>query len=146
MPSPSAVLDTNTVLDWLVFGDPATRELARRIETGLLAWRATPAMRLEFERVLPRSALAAWAPDAERAAAAWDRHAQLQRDEPARGPLLCADPDDQVFIDLALQHRCTWLLSRDRALLRLARRAAAWGVEVLTPQAWLEQRSGSTPA
>jgi len=97
MTPPSAVLDTNTVLDWLVFRDPATDELARRIETGLLA----PGCR------------------------------------PARGPLACTDPDDQVFIDFALQHRCTWLVSRDRALLRLARRAAAWGVEVLTPQAWM---------
>ena len=137
MTSPSAVLDTNTVLDWLVFQDPSTEELARRIEAGHLAWRATPAMRREFERVLPRPSLARWVPDAARAAVAWDRHARLEPLEPPRGPLACADPDDQVFIDFALQHRCTWLVSRDRALLRLARRAAAWGVEVLTPQAWM---------
>jgi len=137
MTPPSAVLDTNTVLDWLVFRDPATDELARRIETGLLAWRATPAMRREFERVLPRPSLARWGPDPARAATAWDRLARLEALEPARGPLACTDPDDQVFIDFALQHRCTWLVSRDRALLRLARRAAAWGVEVLTPQAWM---------
>ena len=139
MPPPSAVLDTNTVLDWLVFRDPATAELARCIEAGRLGWRATPAMRLEFERVLPRPSLARWAPDAAHAATAWDRLARLEPFEPARGPLACTDPDDQVFIDFALQHRCTWLVSRDRALLRLARRAAAWGVEVLTPQAWLSR-------
>ena len=137
MTPPSVVLDTNTVLDWLLFRDPATHELARRIADGRLAWRATPAMRREFERVLPRPALARWAPDASRLAAAWDRHARLEAEEPARGPLACTDPDDQVFIDLALQRRCTWLVSRDRALLRLSRRAAAWGVVVLTPQAWL---------
>ena len=86
MPPPSAVLDTNTVLDWLVFRDPATAELARCIEAGRLAWRATPAMRLEFERVLPRPSLARWAPDAAHAATAWDRLARLEPFEPARQP------------------------------------------------------------
>ena len=39
-------------------------------------------------------------------------------------------------LDLALQlGRCT-LLSRDRAVLRLARRAAPWGVSILAPQRW----------
>ena len=40
MSPPSAVLDTNTVLDWLVFRDPATEQLSRHIEAGRLAWRA----------------------------------------------------------------------------------------------------------
>jgi hypothetical protein len=29
-----------------------------------------------------------------------------------------------------------WLLSRDRAVLKLARRLRAYGVEVLTPERW----------
>ena len=139
MPPPSAVLDTNTVLDWLVFRDPATAELARCIEAGRLAWRATPAMRLEFERVLPRPSLARWAPDVQMRPRPGTASRGSEPFEPARGPLACTDPDDQVFIDFALQHRCTWLVSRARAPPRLARRAAAWGVEVLTPQAWLSR-------
>lgn len=141
MPLDTVVLDTNTVLDWLVFRDPSTASLAARIESGELLWRATPAIRREFEQVLPRDCFVRWQPDAAAAAATWDRLACMDPSEPPPGRLLCSDPDDQVFIDLALHHRCTWLISRDRALLRLARRAEAWRVSVLTPMAWLSRQS-----
>jgi predicted nucleic acid-binding protein len=36
-------------------------------------------------------------------------------------PLRCADPDDQKFIDLAVQHKAQ-LLSKDRAVLCMAKR------------------------
>lgn len=139
MPLQTAVLDTNTVLDWLVFRNTWTLTLAARIESGALLWQATPAMRREFERVLPRDSFARWRPNPDTTAGAWDRLARLERTEPPAGPLRCTDPDDQVFIDLALHRRCTWLISRDRSLLRLARRAAAWQVGVLTPQAWQQR-------
>ena len=41
----------------------------------------------------------------------------------------CADPDDQKFIDLAVVHRAT-LLSKDRAVLCMAKRLHAQGVRV----------------
>lgn len=141
MPSafPSAVLDTNTVLDWLVFRDPAALVLAGEIEAGRVTWRASPWMGREFAQVLPREALRRWRPDPVLTAAAWSRHARIEPAEPPAGALNCSDPDDQVFIDLALHLRCTWLLTRDRALLKLARRAALWGVTVLRPIDWLSQ-------
>jgi len=52
-------------------------------------------------------------------------------------PLRCTDPDDQKFIDFAVAHRAAWLVSRDRAVLKLKRRAlAAHGVRILPPAAW----------
>ena len=48
----TAVLDTNIVLDLLVFKDPATTALRQRIETKEFRWIATTAMRDELERVL----------------------------------------------------------------------------------------------
>jgi predicted nucleic acid-binding protein len=139
----TAVLDTNAVLDWLVFRDPSTAALGAAIESGALVWRATPAMRREFDQVLPRESLARWRPDAAAAARAWDRLAHVDDAEPPSSRLRCTDPDDQVFIDLALHHACTWLISRDLALLRLARRAAAWQVSVLTPRVWLARAEAS---
>lgn len=136
---PGIVLDTNVALDWLLFGDPAALALGAAIASGQLAWRASPAMRREFEQVLVRPALAGWRPDADFAAAHWDAHALIVDEEPPTGPLACRDPDDQVFIDLALATRCRWLVSRDRALLTLARRARLWGVEILTPLVWSNQ-------
>ena len=69
---------------------------------------------------------------------AWERWAVCV--EPAvpslASPLRCTDPDDQKFLDLALQlGRCT-LLSRDRAVLKLARRAAPLGVTIQSPLHW----------
>ena len=58
----------------------------------------------------------------------------------------CSDPDDQKFIDLAVAAGARWLVTRDRAVLRLASRMRSAGVLVVTPQAWLAGRSaGSTP-
>lgn len=133
---PSLVLDTNTVLDWLVFRDPAVQGLVDLLQRGSITWIASPAMRVEFDHVLRRPALASWQPDESAASSAWSTWVRMEAADAPRGPLLCTDPDDQVFIDLALHRRCTWLVTRDRALLRLARRAAAWGVVVTTPQAW----------
>lgn len=133
---PRIVLDTNATLDWLLFRDPSSAGFGAAIAAGRLHWCVSPAMRQEFEQVLGRPALAGWRPDAAAAAAAWDRHAVCDASEPPRGPLLCRDPDDQVFIDLALHRRCTWLLTRDRALLALAKRARPWGVTILSPATW----------
>jgi predicted nucleic acid-binding protein len=42
-------------------------------------------------------------------------------------------PDDQKFIDLALLGGATWLVSRDKAVLKLARRCRAQAGLVVTP-------------
>ena len=46
------VLDTNVVLDLLVFDDPATPALQQALDDGALRWIATPVMREELARVL----------------------------------------------------------------------------------------------
>ena len=56
--------------------------------------------------------------------------------------LRCTDADDQMFIDLAVSHRARWLLSRDRAVLKLARRAAKQGVLIMPPEAWVPRSIG----
>jgi predicted nucleic acid-binding protein len=70
----------------------------------------------------------------------FDRFVQVVADPPpvalAR-PLHCTDPDDQKFIDLALSVPGSWLVSRDRAVLKLRRRAAlAAGVHIVRPDEW----------
>ncbi len=132
------VLDTNVVLDWLVFRDPSAAALGPALAQGRWCWHATAAMRAELEQVLTYEALSAWSPNAADVFAHWERWTRPV--DPAATPpaaqLRCSDPDDQKFVDLALQlGRCT-LLSRDRALLRLARRAAPWGVSILPPSRW----------
>ncbi|MES2090542.1 MAG: PIN domain-containing protein [Pseudomonadota bacterium] len=134
MTAPIIILDTNALLDWRVFKDPASLPLAAAIEAGRLRWLASPAMQTEWGHVWPRSALARWQADPALTTTVY-AHAHMV-DEPPRGPLRCKDPDDQVFIDLALHVGARWLLSKDAALLKLARKAKLQGVAVMTLQQW----------
>ena len=133
----AAVLDTQVVLDWLVFEDAGCAALAADIERGSLRWLATPAMLGEIDHVLDRGVASAWRPDRTAIRRAFERHGTLVEAPAAVAlPLRCTDPDDQMFIDLAQYVGARWLLSRDRALLALRRRAAARGIGVLRPADW----------
>lgn len=131
--STSVVLDTNVVLDWLVFGNASCATLATRLLSGEWRWLATQAMADELSAVLAYPALARWAPDADRVWHHWSTLAQIV-DAAAPCTLRCRDGDDQKFIDLAVAHRTRWLFSRDRDLLALAKKANAWGVTVQAPR------------
>lgn len=130
---PMIVLDTNAVLDWLLFADGGMTQIVHAIIDGQVQWIATQSMRDEFERVLAYPALAPRNPDAAAVLAAWDQHAQLQ-DVPAACALACSDADDQKFIDLAVAVKATWLISKDKALLALKRKALAHGVAICRPE------------
>jgi predicted nucleic acid-binding protein len=127
------VLDTNIVLDLLVFGDPRAQPIRDGMAAGALRWLATPAMRDELARVLAYPKLAQRVGfhrgNAEAVLADFDRHALLH-EAPAKAPVTCGDPDDQKFIDLAVAHRCA-LLSKDFEVLRMRKRLAALQVAVL---------------
>jgi predicted nucleic acid-binding protein len=133
---PKVVLDTNVLLDWLVFQDPSATPIATAVAAGSVSWLACAAMRAEFERILGATQLARWCPDAGRALACFDRYASLQPHPATLATLRCSDPADQVFMDLAVAHGCEWLVSHDRALHRLARRASRLGVKVIHPRDW----------
>jgi putative PIN family toxin of toxin-antitoxin system len=144
-PAP-VVIDTNIVLDLFVFDDDAAQPLRRAVEDGSATWLATLPMRVELERVLgypqivPR--LAFYALRAGDVLAAFDRHARLV--EPAlRAPFVCKDADDQIFIDLAVAHGAS-LVSKDRAVLALARRLRTLGVS--TVKCWAAREGDVSPA
>lgn len=119
------VIDTNSVLDWLLFHDAGVGALAAAVKTGSVQWCVSNRMRDEFARTLGYSQLARWAPDSAQLMAAFDQWSVLHP-EPATCPAMrCTDPDDQVFLDLAVTCGARWLVSRDRALLRLAKQATA---------------------
>lgn len=142
------VLDTNVLLDWLVFDDPAARALGLAVERGHVDWLQCPGTNTEFVHMVRHASVARWQPDVDRCLAAL---AQFGRtvETPARGhrvALRCSDADDQVFVELALAHQARWLVSRDRAVLKLARRARPLGLRIVTPLVWAQEFSTASQA
>ena len=131
-PPRTLVLDTNIVLDLFVFDDVRAQPLKAQLVSRRLNWLATRPMRDELERVLGYAHIEARLGTAGQCAAdvlaSFDRHALLV-DVAQRAPVACADPDDQLFIDLAVRHQCV-LLSKDAAVLTLKKKLAALQVEV----------------
>lgn len=138
VPAPVAVvLDTNAALDWLVFRDHRIAPLAQAIEQRQATWLATATMRRELAEVIRRPKLAQRQADSERPLTMFDVLAQHRHEPPPAPPgLLCTDPADQVFLDLAAAEKARWLITRDKALLALRRRALAHGLFIAPPEAW----------
>lgn len=135
--APSIVLDTNVVLDWLVFGNPALAPLIEAIGGARVRWIATDPMRDEMAHVLQRGLGQRWRADETEWRAAWARHATMLAVPVA--PLStprCTDPDDQKFLELGLSAHARWLITRDRALLKMGRRTSRSGMEIMTPERW----------
>ncbi|MFH0133637.1 putative toxin-antitoxin system toxin component, PIN family [Variovorax sp. VaC1] len=132
VPDP-VVIDTNIALDLLVFEDPSWEPLTERLAAGALRWIVTDAMRTELARVLgyPLIArrMAQRGLEVPAVLADFDARVQMLAGTPPRAPCVCSDPDDQVFIDLAVAHGAL-LLSKDRAVLSMKKRLALRGVAV----------------
>lgn len=129
---PSLVLDTNVVLDLLVFDDPAAHSLNEALDERRVRCLVSDATLEEWRRVLgyPEFAL-----DAARQAALVARYQALaHRSDAACLTELprCSDPDDQKFLALAAAAGAAALVSKDRAVLKLRRRCAPW-FRILTP-------------
>ena len=126
------VLDTNIVLDLLMFQNPQVQGLRQALDQQQLRWLATAPMREELLRVLayPKIApvLARLGHSLASLLAQWDALVSVVEVAP-RCAVRCRDPDDQMFIDLAVAHRAQ-LLSKDALVLRLTRRLLPLGVVV----------------
>ena len=128
----SVVIDTQIVLDLLLFNDPATALLHAALQAGQLRWLATAHMRNELERVLHYPHIASRIAFYQRQPAdiLAQRDALAHTLAPApRCPYICKDPDDQCFIDLAVAEQAL-LLSKDKQVLKLRKRLAKQGIAV----------------
>nr|WP_295773477.1 putative toxin-antitoxin system toxin component, PIN family [Rhodoferax sp.] len=129
--APALVLDTNIVLDVLVFADPVAQQLAQGLRAGAWRWLVTTSMREELERVLayPKIAkrLAYYQLHSADVLAQFDALSETV-DVAPKAPIICKDPDDQKFIDLAVAHKAL-VLSKDNAVLCMKKRLLALGVQ-----------------
>ena len=128
------VLDTNIVLDLLLFADPATQSLGTALQNKTVQWLTTQSMRDELERVLAYAHILPRMDYHRRSAAQilgrFDEQAQRVAAAP-RAMYVCKDADDQKFIDLAVAHRAL-LLSKDSAVLCMKKRLSGLGVQTAT--------------
>ena len=124
------VIDTNIVQDLFVFRDPLAQPLALALASQKYKWIATAPMRDELARVLEYPNIVLRLRGAQISAtevlAQFDDQVQWM-DVAPKAHLICRDPDDQKFIDLALAHQAV-LLSKDRLVLCMAKRLLAGGV------------------
>jgi putative PIN family toxin of toxin-antitoxin system len=129
------VLDTNVWLDWLVFGDPAIAPIKAAVEAKRAEVFIDAACEAELERALGYDLgkrtvdIAACLALCRRVARRID--SVVPEAERARLPA-CRDPDDQKFLEAALAARAEFLVTKDRALLDLAKRALPFSI--LTPE------------
>lgn len=148
MEQPSAtplrvVLDTNVLVSLYVFADSRFAPLRARIESG--EWQAitSEACFEEFRRVLayPMFALTKERQQAALAAyAAFATHLAGPPSDVIAALPRCADRDDQKFLELARDSGANWLVTADKALLRLARRDRLRGLfRILTPETALAE-------
>ena len=135
------VIDTNIVLDLFVFNDPALAPLKQAVTERHLQWIATQKMRDELQHVLAYPHIAARlqrnAITPAEVLESFDQHATLQAGAP-RAHCICKDPDDQIFIDLAVAQKAT-LLSKDKAVLSLRKRLVASAVACSTAMLFVAQ-------
>jgi putative PIN family toxin of toxin-antitoxin system len=132
------VLDTNVCLDLFVFHDPRWNALLGAIESGAVQALTRADCKMEYMVVLhyPRLPL----DDASRCVSAARFDALITVLAPpvsgVRLPL-CSDKDDQKFLEFARDAHVDLLITKDKALLKLARKTRQAGMfDIIVPQAW----------
>lgn len=141
------VFDTNVVIDWLVFDDDYLQRLRERIAANEIVVLRNALALDELTRVLGYDALKlAAVRQAEVRSHYLARTSEVAMPAgftasslllPERFPK-CRDRDDDAFLALAFHSQATALITRDKALLKLKKRARRFDVAVLNVQEMME--------
>lgn len=137
------VLDTNVVIDWLMFNDPYMTPLRERVNDGrLIVLTHQPAID-ELKRVLAYQQLKL---DAARQDEIFARYLSLTQEVllpegaslknlmmPGGFPR-CRDRDDEHFIALAYHQKADALVSRDNAVIGMKSRVVPFGMTIMNVQ------------
>ncbi len=138
VPPKRIVLDTNVCLDLFVFHDPRWAGLLAAIESGAVEAITREDCRAEYLVVLHYPHLPLDETSRPVSAARFDALIKVVA-PPVSGVRLpvCTDRDDQKFLELARDAQADILITKDKALLKLARRLTKAGMfRVMVPEAW----------
>ena len=136
------VIDTNVCLDLFVFRDPRWALLLAAMQDGTVEAVTRADCRMEWQIVLGYAHLPLEVDSRARSAAEFDAlitclPAAIPAVDALRLPL-CKDRDDQKFLELARDAGAGILITKDKALLKLARKTARASMfEIMLPDAWV---------
>lgn len=139
-PAPRLVLDTNVCLDLFVFRDPRWQMLLAAMRSGEVECVTRADCRTEWTLVLAYTRLGLDGQAQQAALAEFDSLIEVAVDLRIDVPPLpvCKDPDDQKFLELAASSGAGYLITKDKALLKLARRTRKLGLfEIMSPAQWV---------
>ena len=142
------VIDTNVCLDLFVFRDPRWQSLLEAMQQGSVHAVTRADCRMEWTLVLAYTKLKLDALMQAQISAEFDAQISLLDVAPPDNAIklpLCRDSDDQKFLELAYAAKASILISKDKALLKLARKTERAGLfRIMTPEHWVElQTAGS---
>tara|TARA_R110001599_G_scaffold159052_1_gene346130 strand:- start:157507 stop:158001 length:495 start_codon:yes stop_codon:yes gene_type:complete len=137
------VLDTNVCLDLFVFRDARWALLLDGLKTGALVAITRDDCRTEWQLVLRYEHLKL--DDETRVSVASEFDALIQCEPTLQSDMasvklpICKDKDDQKFLELARDAKASVLITKDKALLKLARKTQRDGLfAIMTPDLWLK--------
>jgi putative PIN family toxin of toxin-antitoxin system len=139
------VIDTNVLLDLFVFHDPRWNGLLDALRSGAIQGVTREDCRQEWLHVLHYPQLPLDESKRQQAMTEFDALIEVSSAAAATMPLpVCSDRDDQKFLELARDAQAAVLVTKDKALLKLAKRTAKAGMfRILTPQAWLQEQAAA---
>jgi putative PIN family toxin of toxin-antitoxin system len=132
------VIDTNVCLDLFVFRDPRWASLLAALENGAVQAVTRADCRDEYLHVLHYPHLPLDDGTRPRAAARFDALIRVVApDSRAIRLPVCTDRDDQKFLEIARDADAAILVTKDKALLKLAKKTAREGLfRIMTPEVW----------
>lgn len=145
-PAKRIVLDTNVCLDLFVFHDPRWAPLLASIESGELEAVTRADCRDEYLVVLHYPHLPLDEASRKLAAERFDATIKVvaPNSRAIRLPV-CSDRDDQKFLEVARDSGADTLVTKDKALLKLAKKTAREGLfRIMTPDAWHKAQAAPT--
>ena len=135
-------IDTNVCLDLFVFHDPRWTALLNALKSGAVEAVTREDCRMEWRIVLGYSQLPLNDDSRIESAAIFDSLVKCIDPAPRADIRLpvCSDPDDQKFLELSRDARVSMLITKDKALLKLARKTVKAGLfKIILPQAWVPE-------
>ena len=139
---PRLVLDTNVILDLLVFKDPSAEPLRLMLDAKIVDAVRSEASMLELVDVIQRPIFKLSQQEQEMIPQAWESLTRLLENTAIESaPFICRDLDDQIFLDMAYSIRPAVLFSKDLRVLELRVSAKGHGVEITNQYDYLQAPS-----